>query len=266
MSLEIELEIEIKRQLQDGIKLARAGDKAAAATVFGRILEASPDNEDALVWKAAVTNNRREAVRCLEKALQLNPNNKRAQAGLEWAQRRLEDNQLEETEELPAAPPASSPTPPPAGPPPLRLVPPFEPKSETKVESAPYKKSRFANQAPAPALPPEALPQKPPRPERIKKGRPRFSPRRSPRMEEDGLINKATPKIAFTVSENVMFGERTGTRQTYTVRVIWPLLLFVLALALALLTFLISALAPLLGMVALLVAGGGVILFNRAEF
>ena len=85
-------------------------------------------------------------------------------------------------------------------------------------------------------------------------------------MEEDGLINKATPKIAFTVSENVMFGERTGTRQAYTVRVIWPLLLFVLALALALLTFLISALAPLLGMVALLVAGGGVILFNRAEF
>lgn len=268
MSLEVELEIEIKRQLQDGIKLAKAGDKAAAETVFSRILSASADCEDALVWKAAVTDNRGEAVRCLERALELNPNNRRAQAGLEWAQRRLEDNQTE-TVELPASTsPVTPPAPPPVGPPPLRLVvPPFEPKSETKAEPAPYKKSRFTNQPPASMLPPEALPQKPPRPDRSKKSRPRFSVRRSSQpTEQEGVLSKAAPKIALTVSENVMKGERTDYRQTNKVKVIWPLFLFAVALALALLTFLFSGVAPLLGMAALLVAGGGVILFNRAEF
>jgi tetratricopeptide (TPR) repeat protein len=275
MSLETELDTEIKLQLQDGIKLARAGDKAAAETVFSRILSVCPDHEDTLVWKAAVTEDRAAAVDCLRQALKLNPNNRRAQDGLEWAERRLEEQPSVSTvaASTSGTAPKSKPRPPVDLPVRPSVIPPNLPskvsklKNETNSSPHTYKKSRFNNQVPEPALPPEAyLPVNSKRTEKTKKSKGKFSVRSLSRADDGGVLQASAPKIAVTVSENVGLGEQTGYRQTNTVKVIWPLLLFVLALALALLTFLFSSLAPVIGVVALLSASGGVVLFNRAEF
>jgi tetratricopeptide (TPR) repeat protein len=266
MSLETALEVEIKRQLQEGIKLARAGDKNQAAEVFSRILSVDPDAEDALVWKAAVINDRAEAVRCLQHALKVNPENRRAQAGLDWALRRLEDTSSETAETVEAEPSPTSPVfPPPTKSTPLRLVTTSNPKSETNDEPAPYKKSRFPGKAPEMVLPPEAIPPKPAQVKREKRSGPRFG-KAARSSKPAGVIDAAIPKVGISVSEKVRLGDRATNREANPVRIIWPLLLFVLALALALLTFPLSFLAPVLGVGALLITLAGIVLFNRAEF
>jgi hypothetical protein len=114
-------------------------------------------------------------------------------------------------------------------------------------------------------LPPEALPQKPSRSGEEKPSKKRFGRRQASRAGESSVIDATFPKIAVTVSDRVRLGVQ-GYRQPGTINITWPLLLFMVALALALLTFLLSAFAPLLGVLALLVAVSGVILFDRAEF
>ncbi len=275
MSLETELEVEIKRQLSEGIRLARAGDKVAADEVFDRILSVSSNQEDALVWKAAVTSDRAEAVRCLKQALAVNPDNRRARAGLDWAEQRLQEPpeasaviSPQVAKSIPITP-LNNPAPPPRSI--FSVVTPVsKPKSETKDQSAPYKKSRFTNQAPALVLPPEALPQHPPfredkRDKQAKAGKAK-SRWRASKTPENGVLSAAAPKIAVTVSESVALGEATDYRKANTVKVVWPLLLFVLALALALVTFLFSSFSPLLGVAALLITLAAIVLFNRAEF
>ncbi|MEI6047100.1 MAG: hypothetical protein WCS37_22385 [Chloroflexota bacterium] len=282
MSLEAELETEIKHQLQEGIKLARAGEKVAAEEVFSRILSAKPAYEDALVWKAAVTEDNAAAVDCLKQALKVNPNNRRAQAGLEWAQHRLDEQAKQPiativvtstplpsagTDPLPKLQPEAKSSLPPLVLPPVAPPDVSKAKNETKPSTPPYKKSRFNNQAPVPALPPEAyLPVNSKRTKKVKKPKGTFSVRPFSRNSVGGVLQTAAPKIALTVSDKVVLGKQTGYRQTNTVKVVWPLLLFVMALALALLTFLFSFLAPLFGALALLFAIGGIVLFNRAEF
>ncbi len=258
MSLELELKVEIKRQMQEAIRLARAGDKSGSEVIFRRVLEVQPENEDALVWLAAVTEDRAEALRVLEKATQINPENRRAQAGVEWARKRVAEVPV------PAAPPkANLPLPPPKILPSLIPELPSKSKSETKAPAAPYKKSRFTNQTPALVLPPEALPQE----TRSGKKRSGFKARRfAASTFKSGLVDAATPKIGLTVAENVTIGEQTGLRRANRVKVIWPLLLFGLAVTVALLSFGFAAFGPLLGVIALLATIVGVLLFNRAEF
>ena len=294
MNLEIELENEIRRQLQEGIKLARNGDKAEAAEIFSRILSANPDHEDGLVWLAAVTEDRAEAVRCLKRALALNPNNRRAQAGLEWAERRLEAGGESAEAPPPPTPRTIASTPDSAAP--GQIIPFQHPRaslrqpkgSDSEITSAPqpainpkletrnskletinqpppYKKSRLPNLASKFVLPPEALPQKPSRSGEEKPSKKRFGRRQASRSGESSVIDATLPKIAVTVSDRVRLGVQ-GYRQPGTINITWPLLLFMVALALALLTFLLSAFAPLLGVLALLVAMSGIILFDRAEF
>jgi len=306
MSLETELETEIKRPLQEGIGLARAGDKLAAAQIFGRVLKVNPDYEDALVWKAAVCDNPSEAVGCLQRALKLNPQNRRAQAGLEWALKQDASSKFQvssskfqgensglEVENVPFGSPPAQPelrnlkseTIPGLQPSELgtwNLKPetrnlksaPFElklkSKDETKSEPPPYKKSRLANHAPDLVLPPEALPQKIPLSQI--KAKSRFSLRqpssRNGKLEQ-AVKKAASPKIALTVAQNVILGEQSGypyQQKTDGLTAIWPLGLFAVALALALLTFLFSSFAPLLGVIALVIAAVGIILFDRAEF
>jgi twitching motility two-component system response regulator PilG len=70
-------------RVQAGIAAAKAQDKVQAHALLQRALEHDPDNEMAWIWLASVAETPQEAVRCLDKVLELNPANDRARVGLE---------------------------------------------------------------------------------------------------------------------------------------------------------------------------------------
>jgi tetratricopeptide (TPR) repeat protein len=287
----------ILEQMRRGISLARNGDRVGAEVMFDAVLLQKPDHEEALVWKAAVVNDPDEAVRCLEKALRLNPNNQRARVGLEWAYKRQKE---EKAAGFPAVePPLTSFARPEISDPaaaPLKSVPgkaPNDPRTaaaspissetlqksvpkgykesraevETKPEPAPYKKSRLPaekTRLPSVKLPPEALPwtRKDRQPAR-KSGQTVRNPKPD-MMQESPVFRAATPPVAFRVSPQVRgVAEKAPA---VPVRLRWPLLLFGVAVGLALLSFWLSGLAAVFGVLAVLAAIAGVVLFNRARY
>ncbi|MEM7585114.1 MAG: response regulator [Acidobacteriota bacterium] len=64
--------------LQQGIQLARGGDKAAAREVFERLAVAQPDHETVWLWLSSVAPDAAESARYLESALRVDPTNKQA--------------------------------------------------------------------------------------------------------------------------------------------------------------------------------------------
>lgn len=292
----------ILEQMRRGINLARNGDRVGAEVMFDAVLLQKSDHEEALVWKAAVVSDPDEAVRCLEKALRLNPNNQRARVGLEWAYKRQKEEKasadfpvVEPFQAIPTRPevsePASTPLKPVSGEaynvpktPAASTIPSdvFRPgfqksipkgykesrtEVETKPEPAPYKKSRLPaekTRLPSVKLPPEALPWT--RKDRLP-SRKNNQAARSPKpdiMQESPVFRAATPPVAFRVSPQVRgVGEKAPA---VPVRLRWPLLLFGVAVGLALLTFWLSGLAAVFGVLAVLAAIAGVVLFNRARY
>ena len=81
---------QIRAWLQQGLRAAHAGDKAEARRCFQTARDLHPDNITALLWLAWLAPKRRESLALFCRVLQLDPNNKRAQAGLEWVRTRLE--------------------------------------------------------------------------------------------------------------------------------------------------------------------------------
>ena len=85
--------------MKEGIGLAREGQKADAYDVFSSITHLVPDHVEAWLWKGGLAFHPRESVRCLQKALELDPDNEHAREGLDWAQAKLsaeEDGPIEE--------------------------------------------------------------------------------------------------------------------------------------------------------------------------
>ncbi|MCB0164348.1 MAG: L,D-transpeptidase family protein [Anaerolineae bacterium] len=74
--------------LRLGIEAARAGRREAARKHLTRVLAYAPDNIPALLWLAYVAPEPAESIRWLAQVLTLEPHNKRAKAGLEWAMKR----------------------------------------------------------------------------------------------------------------------------------------------------------------------------------
>jgi peptide/nickel transport system permease protein len=70
--------------LQQGLKAAHAGDVAEARRCFQAALEIEPDNIVALLWLAWLAPSRRESLALFCRVLKLDPDNKRARAGIEW--------------------------------------------------------------------------------------------------------------------------------------------------------------------------------------
>jgi tetratricopeptide (TPR) repeat protein len=68
-----------------GRRLAEAGQWVFAYHLFHRATELDPSNENAWMWRAGVAHETSEAVLCLNRVLELNPQNARAKAGLAWA-------------------------------------------------------------------------------------------------------------------------------------------------------------------------------------
>jgi twitching motility two-component system response regulator PilG len=69
-------------QLQDGIRLARAGKKDEARRHLHAVVAAEPAHEMAWLWLASVAEGPLQAVEYLQRVLTLNPNNGHARKGL----------------------------------------------------------------------------------------------------------------------------------------------------------------------------------------
>ena len=73
--------------LQRGITTARAGLVSAAASAFERAAELAPDSPEVWNWLAWTANSPDNALHCLRRAIELNPNDAAAEAGLKWVAR-----------------------------------------------------------------------------------------------------------------------------------------------------------------------------------
>ncbi len=265
---------EIEDRLKQGIRLAREGSQRDAYTVFHEITKVQPTHEQALIWRAAVCDDPQETINCLERVLTLNPENKRAQAGLEWAKKRLKGEIA--TPPLPIIP--MKPDIVPFKPAAKLLIEPKTLPNETKSAPPPYKRSRFETQSNKTARMPEntstssnkvgvkerttqenskAVSDRTKKPKQETKGK---------KVAESTIMRAAVPKVALRISERVARNQTTVPKTTVQVALKWPLLLFVLALALALSSFILIPLSMFLGLTALLLAFVGIFLFNRANF
>lgn len=77
------MENEIQRKLQDGIAAARRGDRNTARRLLQDVIDVDPDNELAWIWMASCVTTLSERRNCLERVLEINPNNPRARQALE---------------------------------------------------------------------------------------------------------------------------------------------------------------------------------------
>lgn len=73
---------DLQKKLQDGVDAARRGDRATGRRLLEEVVEQDPDNELAWIWLASCVNTLRERRECLERVLEINPNNPRAREAL----------------------------------------------------------------------------------------------------------------------------------------------------------------------------------------
>jgi hypothetical protein len=94
--------------LQKGMKAARRGHKEPARKLLSQVVQADPANEQGWLWLARVVDQPEQQQKCLERVLQINPQN-------QWAAEQLQALQA------PPTPPAPPPIPaePGAAPPPV---------------------------------------------------------------------------------------------------------------------------------------------------
>jgi HEAT repeat protein len=70
--------------LEMGIAAARSGNRAEARMLLEGVTLQEPDNEEAFLWLSFVLDEPNLAMRCLERVLEINPNNAQAERGLAW--------------------------------------------------------------------------------------------------------------------------------------------------------------------------------------
>jgi hypothetical protein len=90
---------DIPALMEQGRDFAHAGRKPAAYDYFSTVTRLAPDHLEAWMWKGATAAHPQEAVRCLQKAVELAPDNERARAGLNWALSRLAASEAPAAEE-----------------------------------------------------------------------------------------------------------------------------------------------------------------------
>src|SRR5690348_3038592 len=74
--------------LEQGISAAITGRRAEARALLAQVVEADDRNEQAWLWLAGLVEDPEDIRTCLENVLHLNPNNIKAQQGLEWVEQR----------------------------------------------------------------------------------------------------------------------------------------------------------------------------------
>jgi tetratricopeptide (TPR) repeat protein len=86
--------------MREGIRLAKAGETAQAYDIFSTVTRLVPDYVEAWLWKGGTALHPQESVRCLQRALELDPDNPRARQGLAWALARLQASEDSQEQEL----------------------------------------------------------------------------------------------------------------------------------------------------------------------
>jgi lipoprotein-anchoring transpeptidase ErfK/SrfK len=76
--------------IRRGMASARSGRTAYARREFEQALALDPDCHEALLWLAALAPDGRTSLRYLSRALELNPLDPRAHAGIRWARKRIQ--------------------------------------------------------------------------------------------------------------------------------------------------------------------------------
>lgn len=74
---------DFEQTLQDGINAARRGDRNTGRRLLQEVIDQDPDNELAWIWMASCVTTLAERRNCLERVLEINPNNARARQALE---------------------------------------------------------------------------------------------------------------------------------------------------------------------------------------
>jgi tetratricopeptide (TPR) repeat protein len=80
--------------------LADLGQKEGAYRLLVKATDLAPENEEAWVWRAGVTDDIGDTMLSLNQVLALNPDNAQAQAGLHWARARVGKPEKEATPDL----------------------------------------------------------------------------------------------------------------------------------------------------------------------
>lgn len=68
--------------LQEAIAAIKAGDKTTGKQLLTELIKANPQNENAWLWMTNVVTSDAERTKCLERVLQINPNNEAAKKAL----------------------------------------------------------------------------------------------------------------------------------------------------------------------------------------
>ncbi|MCA9905315.1 MAG: hypothetical protein KC547_15770, partial [Anaerolineae bacterium] len=91
----------VDAMVREGISALKAGNKDEARTLLERAVGLDERSEEAWLWLSAVVDLPDDQRTCLENVLAINPNNKRAQQGLEY----LDQSTPAGATSTPAAPP-----------------------------------------------------------------------------------------------------------------------------------------------------------------
>ncbi|HRF94569.1 MAG TPA: hypothetical protein PLZ51_05240, partial [Aggregatilineales bacterium] len=73
---------DISQLLEQGIDAAKRGDRATGRRLLEQVIDSEPANELAWIWLASCVNTLKERQECLERVLQINPDNARAKQAL----------------------------------------------------------------------------------------------------------------------------------------------------------------------------------------
>jgi len=83
----------VTSQLEEGIAMARQGDRASARAIFRRIIHSNPHQEDAWLWLAWVAEDGAHSLAYLREAQALLPRSERLAEAVAWAQRQPNGDQ-----------------------------------------------------------------------------------------------------------------------------------------------------------------------------
>lgn len=81
-------------KLARAISAVKQGRKAEAERLLRAVVREAPRNAEGWLWLGAAVFSPSETLSCLERVLEIEPDNKRAQAGVQWAKAQLSRQRL----------------------------------------------------------------------------------------------------------------------------------------------------------------------------
>lgn len=97
-------EAHLREWFQAGVAAARAGRFQQARSYLRQVTAWDPQNEEAWLWLAGVTDDPQETLACLAQALTINPRNQHAKAAIRWVRAKLVKETRAPESQMAAAP------------------------------------------------------------------------------------------------------------------------------------------------------------------